>query len=373
MKQIPRNSDIDARLIAAFGPDAALDDLVVFEAVAVNDMPLRKTSGIYRKARISASTMIAMAEALRAESVPLQVQHNTSDLPIGRVFSGEYMPQEDKLQVLFAMNGKTQAALVSDVNSGVVDQVSVGIMAAKVLCSECGFDYMGPEADWENWYDLTCNEGHKIGVDGTHVVMSGLESWVEMSLVGKGAVNGARIVSPSQSVFSRNPNAERLAASAGGGSKLVCQTIEPVVGSPQMDIKDFVAELAKFSATAAEANVKLTAAEGLVTSLRAELADLRTQLEAAKQAAKPPASEADLSAAVAALSEIARKSCIALGEQSPTIPTDVPSLLALITDKQTKLSATIPTGARSEPATETKAQGAEFGLGDVSRAFRTVR
>lgn len=339
MKQITRTPDLDARLRASFGPDAQISSLVVFEAIAANTMKLRKTGGIYQGARMSESLLAEMAASVKQESVPFHMMHNTSTEPVGRVFDGRVVGEE--LYVQFAINRETQAKLVSDINAGVVDQVSVGILSQKLLCSECGWDYLGADANYENFWDLTCANGHTIGKDGVHVRLVGLSAWLETSGVGKGAVQGARIIGDHHSVFEQR----RLAANIGVSPlKLACiASPETITPEPTniMELHQLIADLT----TAKAEGITLTAQLAAAT---AQVAELTAQLATERAANKVDPTQ--LEAATKMLTDICRRSMIATGDQSPTVPSDIAGLVATITDRQAKLSAMIPVGGRSLPA-----------------------
>jgi hypothetical protein len=57
---------------------------------------------------------------------------------------------------------------------------------------------MSDEADIMNWLDQTCPEGHTIGVDGVHTVLSDLKVYGELSLVTTGAAKNPKIQSKRQ-------------------------------------------------------------------------------------------------------------------------------------------------------------------------------
>lgn len=367
MKQIPVTEDLKQRLRTSFGPDATIETLVVFEATAANLLPLRKSSGIYKGARFAESMLYEMAAAVKTESVPLHIMHNTYEEAVGRVFDGVVAGEE--LRVQFALNGDTQAPRVADLNAGISDQVSVGVLPKRLLCSECGWDFMGEAATSENWWNLQCGNGHEIGQNGVHVRLAGLDSWHETSVVGKGAVNGSRIVGPSQTAFAASLGQHRLAASEKvPGSRLVCLAVvenTPNPKEPEMtdktntiafDVNKMVADLSAAQTEAATKGAK-------VVELEASVADLTAKLAVASSI-KPE----DFSAALAALTDIAKRSMIALGEQDPTPPTDVTALVALISDKQAKLTAMIPATPRSESVDAKKVE-----LTTATAGFRTAR
>jgi regulator of replication initiation timing len=74
---------------------------------------------------------------------------------------------------------------------------------------------MGVESDIMNWFEQTCANGHVIGQDGNHIVLSGLDRWLETSFVGAGAADHAKVVGRSRQIMAKgNAEYQRLAASA---------------------------------------------------------------------------------------------------------------------------------------------------------------
>jgi hypothetical protein len=335
-------------MVASFGAEANLDTLVVYEAIAANQMPLRRNRGLYKGARFTPGMMREMAAAVAAESVPLQLQHNTEPLPVGRVFAAEVY--DDELRTLFAVNQETQPALISDLDAGVVDQVSVGILPSRLLCSECGWDYMGEGATFENFWTHTCANGHTVGEDAVFVWMAALETFMEQSLVGKGAVRGPKIVAPSESQFAKSTTVRRLAASAEQAGLFVCSGIpEPSrKENKNVDMEKFLAQLTASASEAATAKAQLAVLTAQLGDREATIATLQARVTELETAAAAPNS--DVETAVAVLTEIATRSAVALGEQTPAVPKTVSELQAFIAERQAKLTAVLPTKARSEPA-----------------------
>jgi hypothetical protein len=353
MKQIAKTPAILASLRAAFGEAANLDDLVVYEAVAANSNPLRKPGGIFKGAKISQVTLTQMAAAIQAESIPLQTQHDTDALPSGRVFEGKMHGSD--LHVLFAVN-KAKADLVRDLDSGIIDQVSVGILAKELNCSACGFDYMGAKASIMNFLEATCPDGHAVGQDGVFVHFTSLAAFHEMSLVGKGAVPGARVVDPADSAFAAHEHFQRLAASGVPAAALILNASATTQEPSPMD-KEFVEKLEAGATERAELKATNTALTAQVTELtgardaektRADAAEAKV-VELTAQVDAAPKAE-DLTAAVTSLKEIATRILVASGEQTPSVPDTVTELNQLIKDKGAELAAILPVGGRSKPA-----------------------
>ena len=371
MKQVQKTEQILNQLRASFGQDADVTSLAVYETRALNSLPLRKSGGIFKGARNSLRLLQQMADWVNGESVPLHLSHDTSGLPYGRAFHGALVDNE--LRLLFTVDSLSHPEVVSKLESGVLDQVSVGFNMKSLGCSKCGFNFIGANA--ENFYNLTCDEGHTIGQDGVHVWVDDLEYFFELSLVGMGAAEGATIVGRSDARLANNPSAQqRLAASADAG--LFGVRLSPnIEEAPTMTPE----QLARFEANitaAATATAELTAMTAANTTVAAELAVATARVAELEAAAAAPAPEAAQLAAAQADAALAVETmrgeltaCFtALGETVPAeLPNDVTTLVAQVAEKRAAFAAIIPVGGASnqEPLNSTPARSVG--------AFRTQR
>lgn len=197
--------------------DVRADDVVAFEATALNTLPLNKPGSLFHEARHTRSTLVEMSEAVntKAQSVPLHTLHQQSfELPVGRVFHAnvEDLPNgQSELRARFFL-AKSEAQMIEKINLGILDETSVGITHKSLLCSKCGFDFRGEEATFENLFDRTCGNGHVLGEDGGHLILQGMERWMELSLVSRGAADKAKIHGRAKSLMPKEQQ-DRLAAS----------------------------------------------------------------------------------------------------------------------------------------------------------------
>ena len=207
-KAIDATAEILAQIERVTGTAVAAEDIVVFEAAVANTRPLNKMGSIFHEGRISEDTLRQMAEALNSgqESVPLHTLHAQGyELPIGKVFQGEVIRAADgeaELRAMFYLP-RSEASMVEKINLGIIDEVSVGVKSKALLCSKCGFDYFGSDATFENLYSQTCENDHTVGVDGTHVKLSGLDKWMELSLVSRGAASKPKILGRTKQVMAK--------------------------------------------------------------------------------------------------------------------------------------------------------------------------
>ncbi len=348
MKQIAKTPKIMARLHKAAGDGVNTDDLAVYEAIAFNTLPLRKASAIYNKAVAERGVLVAMAEEINRESLPVQINHDSGPLPVGRVFFSEVQNTGtgSELRALFFV-GKDEKQMVDKIDSGVVDQVSVSILPKQVLCSECGFDFFGPKAEFDHLFNGICDQGHQMGEGHTHANLVGLDKFFEMSLVGRGGAQNARIVAGDNATLGRlaasgiDPNKAVLNASANSRTSL-------------MDLEALVAKLTAAAAEKALADAEIVSLKASVTLKDAEIVSLKAQITALPDAAAKDAQivtlTADVTAATASLKDIASKVLVASGDLTTKAPDKVAELTALITDKSTKMVALLTAGSKAEEA-----------------------
>ena len=272
MKRIELTERIKSFITTSVGDTIDYEKIAAFEATAVTSLPLNKRGSVFDKGQITAETFIEAANLINTGTfVPLHTLHEQGyEIPVGRLFYGEHVKSNqgtDELRVLFFVDG-TSPDLISRLDTGVIEEVSVGMQFKRLLCSTCNIDLM---EDNESIWSQTCKNGHVMGMGSNHVKPDGVANFREMSLVSKGASNGAKVLGAQK----------RLLASAyyKDGSALAASLKDPefmLFGSPTklaeedpMLIAELQAKLAK-----AEGDLTLTAtakteAEGKVAVLEA--------------------------------------------------------------------------------------------------------
>lgn len=292
-KAIDVTPEIAAQIEKITGASVEAASIVVFEAAAFSTKPLTKRGSIFDKATPETSMLFAMADALNngTQSVPLQTLHQqNSELPIGKVFAASIAPQADGSTTLKAMFfiPASDTATIEKINLGVIDEVSVGVTSAHMNCSACGWDYMGDGATFDSLWTQTCGNGHVIGENGVHLTLSGLDRWMELSLVSRGASEQPKILSRAKALLS-SEDYQRMAA-AGTPAEAICLFISTPMETPEMsDNTEVMAQL-----------VALAAQVSALTTSAAEAEALRIQLAAAQaELVESKAAEAVLIAAAA--------------------------------------------------------------------------
>lgn len=343
---------------------ADVSNFSVFEARFLSTEPLNK-GGIFNKARASVSTLEKMAAKVNVEggAIPLHTMHNSDVLPIGKVFDAKLkaIPNgETELIGQFYID-PTETELISKVENSTIDEVSVGVLAEKILCSECGFDYRGPDATIMNFLDCTCNNDHTIGENGVHTRLVGLESWRELSLVGTGAANKAKILSRSKHSMNED-NVQKLAAN-GMPSSMLCLNLSNKIdeikeskttqGANMTDMTMLLSKYEESISAVARKDIELTAAKTEITTMTATVEELKASiaakdveiaaLEASKSTdikaveEKVAASEQKLTAAYDSLMPHVKAALVASGVAESELPTDITSMVAAISEKGLKL------------------------------------
>lgn len=360
MKQVPLTDSLRQKL-TSLGADAS--KVAVFEATALNTLPVRKNHPLYKGGVHTRGFLQSMMSALNEESLPLQTQHDSEPLPIGRVFLGEVLDNAQggsELRVLFWVD-QTHQATIDLINNGTVDQVSVSTLPKAAVCSKCGFNFLGEDASFDNIWTGTCPDDHTMGKDGAHVIMDQLDRWFELSLVGQGGIQGARISTSADA---------RLVADGSAASFLTLSVssadlVRPLE-KPKMDIDKLVNDLS-------DTRAQVIVLNNEKTSLVAERDAVRTDLSAKDaEVSRLTARVAELEAtntasvtATAALADIAKHVLTISGRVSDAVPEKVEDIVTLV--KGTKLSIAAPVATPAEAPDATAAMRLNNG------AFKRVR
>lgn len=354
MKQVQKTAEIIQSLKAAFGADADPAAYAVYEAIALNQNPIRQKHPLFEGAVAQTSMLREIVASIKNESAPLQLMHAHGELPAGRVFDAQLLANGE-VRTLFAINNIPEnAKTIADLDAGIIDQVSVNVLAKQLLCSHagCGFDYLGPDADFMNIMNGECGEGHKLRADGTHIQMHGLDYLSEISLVGSGGAAGARIVGRDQQAFA-SESFQRLAASGLAPAMLVASlTAEPAQGKPDMDINALIASLSTEKAAVTTLTAERDAQIALVAAANTTIAERDAtivELTAARDAAVATAAPAQ--AVLDFIKDACTKALIAKGDQTPTVPEKLEDQIAAITAAGVMLSM-IPAGGAAKTNTE---------------------
>lgn len=365
MKQLRMTPELSALIKERVGEDIDTATLTVFEAIALNTKPLPGKDGtIFEKAVVKPVTLAQMVDYVNkpGNHLPLIADHELFGTPKGRFFHAQLFSPDDSLEEL-EMRGlfyldETEKDLIAKLNAASLDEVSVAFLSSAFLCSECNWDYFS-QGSQENIATRTCANGHTIGEDGVHAEMVGLNQFIELSLVARGAADKPKIIGQSQSKLAPE-STYRLAAS---GFQLDDLVVRASMGKEDvMDTTKLVADFAESKANLAVASAdvtRLTAANGDLTTKLSErdtrIGELETELAEAK-ASKPEDYEAALAAnkdAIAFFGEQLNSLRVAKSEaklSDDELPKDVAELKTQITDLTAGLTALLPVGGKSKAA-----------------------
>jgi outer membrane murein-binding lipoprotein Lpp len=373
-KQVQKTPEILSQMTKVLGDGVDVQNLPVWEAVAANSLPLRKKGSIFEKAVIQQSTMTALSDAMNAGGAPMQVMHDGGQLPVGKAFmaqmaGGDAAPE---LRVLFYVD-PTKSDFIAQLDNSTIDEVSLGFMAAHLLCSECGWDYMGDDATSANLWDRVCANDHAIGQDGVHLNLSGLDRLYELSLVSTGAVQGSKIV-PRSKQTNMSDMGRRLAASGVDLNAIIFDTKLKLSSDPRAlaassqekqvmaDVNmELITQLTDAKSAGAVKDVKITELSGQVTALTAQVTELTAKVaafpkDAAEVQVKLDASVKQTEAALTFLRDQATKIANATGgDVSKIAEMSVEDLSKSIVEAQAKLASLIPVGGVTPTTTKTDA------------------
>lgn len=356
MKQKQHTPFITALLKKTLGEEADTGHLAVFEVVATSSRPLKK-KGIYDGAVITALTLAQMAQWVSNDAIPLMQDHNMEGNPKGKFFYGE-MRQDSgvpELRGLFYVD-PTETELIAKANTGTLDEVSVGFLPSSIKCSSCNFDYMAAlkAGNYEPMMNRTCDKGHVLGKAGVHAKVDGLEDFMELSTVSRGAAPNSKIIGNDNAKLGLD--VQKLAASGFDVNDLYITASATPQGDNDVDISELVAKLSTATAEKMVAEGALTAANdtAALNLTRATTAETRvTELEAELVTAKAEVAPTEDAVALAAATDYLTKQYVAVmaiaGKTDLAVPEKVSDILAGIEAHRANLSA-LPIGGVSQDA-----------------------
>lgn len=384
MKNLPMTPELSQLIKNAVGEDVDTANLTVFETIALNNKPLPGKRGtIFENAVVETVTLAQMVDHINSgKHLPLIADHELFGAPKGRFFhAGLNIGSDNELELraLFYLDS-TEETLITKLNSGSLDEVSVSFLSTQFLCSECSWDYF-QFGDRNNIDTRTCENGHTLGEDGVHARMIGLNQFIELSLVARGAADNPKIVGRSASKLAPE-TAYRLAANGFVPDELVVQASmkeEITMADPNTQLmQDLVAaktEVATLTMGKTTAESQVTTLTATIATKDGEIASLTADLAAAN--AKIPddydAVKAENGEAVAALQAQVNALLTATGKdklEGDALPTKVADLKAKIEDLTAGLTAIIPVGGRSKPATGSESDVADLAFNPSAFSVR---
>lgn len=364
-KRLEMTDAIRARIAQAAGPEVDVSKLAAYEVIAANTLPLDKRGSIFNGGVIDQNMLAEMAGIPADGGVPLHNLHMQGmELPVGKVFYAQMIQNDSgrpELRAQFYVP-LSEEKLVAGLDTGTVDEVSVGVRPKQLLCSTCQWDYNGPEASLMNILDQCCANGHTIGKDGNHVMLKGLDRWMELSVVSRGAANRPKIVGRTKALLGADRYGELIAAGKSPeATTLYASPTEDQEATMNVDVNKLVNDLAASAAQVAVKDTQIATLTAANTALTTERDALKTEVDGLKAAAGQPGKDlaaaqtevtnlkADADATKAFLVDQLKASWTAAGRkfEDKDIPTDNKGLVEALKAATDSVHKLIPTGGRS--------------------------
>lgn len=198
-KRVVLTENMRQQVVARCGPDVDLNKFVFYQARGISTEPIRQGS-LFDKGTLERNALVDMLNLVNdpLETVNLQIMHDHQVLPTGRVFYAELVDEQytghSALYTLFGISAN-HPEIISDVDNGVIDEVSYSFNPSKILCNKCQKDFMDDDVDFFDFISGRCPEcGAVMGKDDAHVVIPSVKSVSELSLVTRGAAKHAKIL-----------------------------------------------------------------------------------------------------------------------------------------------------------------------------------
>lgn len=361
-KRITITPAIEAKIRAAVGEDIDYSKIAVYEACAASTRPIDQRYSAYNKAQMTEGYLREMASWLPEKTVTLQVMHQDQFLPVGRVFDAEVYPAEEghfDLNALFYLDESSEH--VQSIDLAILDEVSIGATPKHAFCSQCGYDYVqNPESFWFR----ECDEGHVIGEDGTHLRITALDKWSELSLVNRGASSKPKILGSAKQRLGKEQYAQ-IAANSPNLDAMYLTATATHNPNPENNLDkedDMSKELIELSAAKGKLEAQLEASGSKLELRDSQIAELKTkneeletklaEVQASGSGQKVKELETQLSeantaivAAVDAIKPQYELACTATGKEIDK-DANLDTMVAFLKDAQVKLAA-IPRGQQT--------------------------
>lgn len=380
-KAIPLTPQIQEQIRASTGnPDFDAANITIFETALASTEPLQKSGSLFENGRITPGVLMEAADTVNSEggAVPIHTLHQQGEeLPIGRLFSAETVTLENgEVQLVgrFFLPDD-QETLISNIENGVIDEVSVGLKSQKILCSDCEFDFLGEESDIINILGRTCNNGHEVGKNGAHVRLVGLDKFMETSLVSKGASQRAKILSRSKQVMD-TAERERLAANGLYPEAAILTATGPLThvskedsmtsgkqtdegqGGGGVDLTGIMKQMTDLSASVATKDQEILGLQAQVSDKDKEIESLKAQIpqdntdpvqaKLGEDSETVKAKLEDANNVLAKLQEQTRAALVASGHENPEVPDTAAECLDAIEQSGLKLHQAVGSGKSSD-------------------------
>lgn len=375
-KQIEMTDELLTKFKGKFGEETDVSKFYVFECRAFSTEAVHQGT-IYDGAVADSGILASMADKINNsdENIGIHIMHNDDDLNIGRAFSARLGVDNEGATALYAtcaiLRDDESDKVINKIENNVLDEVSVQFLSEHAYCSECGWDYMGEDATFENWWDKTCANGHIIGVDGCHLELEGLANFSEISIVNRGAAKNPKILSQKKRSLFDEGTLMSLAASGKVPEFLVAtfyNKMENVMNKEDValsakEVADMQAELAELKKqldlnekvkelenslsekenALSEKDTALSEKDNEINSLnenhKVEVEELNTKLSTANE---------QYNALLEFVQEQVKKVALAAGKKDVEVPSDLGGISAMLNENQQLLATLVPAGGVSK-------------------------
>jgi hypothetical protein len=378
-KEITLTNELIEKFHQKFGEDVDFNNFYIIKVRAISTEPVHQNT-IFDGAVLSAGSISEMKDLVNYtdENIGVLTMHDSSELNVGRVFYSE-VADEGGVTALYAylaiLKTDDTKDLIAKIENNVLDEVSVSFTPKHAVCSKCDFDYMGEEADIMNFLTQTCPEGHTIGIDGCHLMLSGIEHFSEISIVNRGAATHAKILQEKRTTHYSEEELRKLAASAKKADLCVATFTNKLEKKMTVEKTNEILLDEKIAALEAE-NAQLKQSLDLAEKVKdlegkleasytkvAELTETLAKAEEEKEAAvaektaeietlknEKAEQETKLSGAMDFIKAEVQKVLVASGEANLSIPEDLDGIANLLAERQQMLASLIPAGGVSATA-----------------------
>jgi hypothetical protein len=226
-KRVTLTEKMRQEVMARCGTDVDLNKIVFYQARGISTEPIHQGT-LYDKGILERQALVDMLNLVNdpLNTVTLQTMHNQEVLPTGRVFYAELVDEQNTghsaLYTLFGVS-TNHPEIISDVDNGIIDEVSYSFMPKKILCNKCNKDFLDNDVDLFDFITGTCPEcGAVMGKDDAHVIVPGVESVRELSLVTRGAAKHAKILDSMYQMAMSDKNSPVITLTKKGVKKDLC-------------------------------------------------------------------------------------------------------------------------------------------------------
>lgn len=391
-KRVELTEELKNKIRSRLGNDVDFLSLAFYQARIVSTEPISQNS-LYNKSRLSRSTIYELEEFFNQDpylNVNLQVMHDQSVLPVGRVVVVRAVDDFDgssALYGIFCVSTEHQE-YINKLDNGIIDEVSISMLAKKLICSECGFDLReaSQEEQFAAFFFHTCPKCEKEFGREAYLNLVGVEEFIEVSLVTKGAARHAKILDSSkQLALAANNKEVKLKLSQ------LTKELLPLNLNGKILIEENTMEMEELLAKFQELSDNLTSFKDEVESKFEEISKREEAPAEVEDVNKEPASEEDkptsneeveqlrnevneakesLAASEASFNELktyfveeVNKVLVAAGKEKVSVDASFADLKKSLESSRLTLAANIPSEGVSKAAIETgmKAQADAVG------------